>query len=242
MKKSVTNRRAPLKSLELAFKALKGQYQQRKAQAEKAVHEWRWATSSWFHIEPLWFERHGFAPGRKLRHEPLNSKYRVHCGLDRMGRVVVERGYHEFGFDETFYNWSCEPIEVAHFDYWIGYDRRIRGKGPINLLFVKMEGGRVISTDRASRLGTGEYKREEYQWDGSRLTEVRVYGAVRSRGRPSRLLLHHTERAHYNREGLVHRVENVWPPLKKSLKKFRPKESIEVMFERRGNKIYRNCR
>lgn len=54
-------------------------------------------------------------------------------------------------------------------------------------------------------------------------------------------MLLRTDRAHYDKEGVVRRVEHVWPPLKKSLKKFRPKERIEVMFERRGNKIYRNC-
>lgn len=228
MRKSVTNRREPLKSLESAFKGLKGQYPQRKALAEKTVHEWRWATWCWFEIQPLYFERHGFTPGRKLRQEPPNLKGHVQCGLDQMGRVVVEREYNEFGFYETFYNWNCEPVEVARFDY-------DPIKTPINLMVAKMEGGRVISSDRTTTQG---YTREEYQWDESLLTEVRVYSAVRSQGRLSPLLLHHTERAHYNKEGLVQRVENVWPPLKK----LRPKEQIEVMFERRGNKIYRNCR
>ncbi len=196
------------------------------------MHEWRWATSSWFEVQPLYFERHGFAPGRKLRHEPPNPKGRVQCGLDRMGRVVVERRYNEFGFYETFYNWSCEPIEAAHFDYGS------KEKPPINLTVVKTEGGRVVSSDTAAIHG---YTREEYRWDGSLLTEVRVYHAMRRRGRLSPLVLLRTDRAHYDKEGVVRRVEHVWPPLKKSLKKFRPKERIEVMFERRGNKIYRNC-
>jgi hypothetical protein len=99
-----------IEPLDRAFAALGKEYAARKSLSENSVREWRWYTSHWFDLRPLYFESNGWAPGRPLHKTSANPGC-VCCGLDAQGRVVVEREYDEFSeFKETFYNWDCEPI------------------------------------------------------------------------------------------------------------------------------------
>jgi hypothetical protein len=211
--------------VETAFAALAGEYRFRKGLAEGAVHEWRWGTGSWFDLRPLYFERHGWAPGRRLRQVPSHPDGLIECGLDRMGRVLVEREFNKFGFYETFYRWASEPLEVAHFHHW-------PEKPPINLVVVHMAGDRAVASDMAAIHG---HTREEYRWDDDLVREVDVAYAKRVNGHLSPLLPQHRVRARYDEGGAVQRVERLWPP---SLP-WRVEEVVEVTFERRGKRIFR---
>src|ERR1700689_4386671 len=71
----------PMKRTESAFSKLGGEYLARKKFSEGKVREWKWASWCWYEIQPLYFERHGWAPGRTLREPPSNPDKRVECGL-----------------------------------------------------------------------------------------------------------------------------------------------------------------
>ena len=212
--------------LESAFAALSGEYRVRKNAAETAVCDWQWATRSWFDVRPLHFERLGIAAGRRLRREPPDHRNRVACGLDRDGRVVVERQFNGLSFYETFYTWAADSVEAAHFDY-------AGEKSPINLLRARMTDNRVVASDMAATHG---YSRETYRWDGGLVREIDVRHARRESGVLAPLRPWHTVKAHYSDDGVLQRVELVWPPSVVQ----RPEGFVEIMFERRGKTIYRN--
>jgi hypothetical protein len=217
--------------LESAFAALRGEYGARKKAAEGAVCEWQWATFSRIDVRPLHFERNGIRPGRPLRQEPSGRRNYVAYGLDREGRVVVERQHNEQGFYETFCVWGAGSPESARFDYYVERRRgRCMGKEPINLLRASMQDGRIVAADLAGAYG---YTREEYRWEGNLVREVRVLNAPRRDKVLAPLQAVHTARAHYDDDGVLQRVERIFPtaggePL------------VEIMFERRGKKIYWN--
>ncbi len=208
-----------------AFSQLGGQYHSRKQSSEGTVCEWKWATWCWFELQPLYFERHGWAPGRMLRQGPEKLKHQVECGLDHAGRVAVQREYHGSGFAETFYDWNAKPIEVAHFNYE-------PEKKPITLLLVQLDRGRAIASFQSAVHG---FTREDYIWSGSVVSKVDVHYAKRVQGVLDSLRPWHTARAQYDSKEVVQRVELVWPPDPPQ----RPNEIVELMFERRGNRIHR---
>jgi len=214
-----------LEQVESAFAKLASEYRSRKRLCEGTVRDWRWATWSWFDPRPLYFERHGFTPGRRLRQAPADKYGYVCCGFDEFGRVTVEREFNKFGFYESFYNWTADAIQVAHFDY-------APDKKPINLLVVRIVGSRAISSSVAATHG---HEREDYHWDGDQVRQVDVSHARREQGHLEDLKPLHTARARYNEKGLVQRVELVWPASPPA----QLEEIIELMFERRGKKIYR---
>jgi hypothetical protein len=186
-----------IEQVESAFANLDGEYLSRKTRSERTVREWRW-----FDLRPLHFERHGFAPGRRLRQTPADRYGCVCCGFDEMGQVAVEREFNEFGFYETFYNWTANPIEVAHFDY-------AGDKKAINLLIVRTDEARVISSSVAATHG---HTREDYEWDGSQVRQVAVSHARREQGRLEDLRPWHTARALHGDKGVVRRADILWPP------------------------------
>ena len=220
------NRVTIFERAESAFSVLRDEYRLRKGLAERAVNEWQWATSSWFDVRPLYFERNGWPRGRRLRKVPPDPNGRIECGLDRLGRVVVERQHNEFGFYETFYNWATDPLEVAHFDY-------SPEKAPINLLVVHMDGdGRAVTSNVAAIRG---HTQEAYRWDGSLVREVNVAHGERANGHLAPLLPLHKARARYDERGVVQRVELLWPPSPPT----RIEDTVELMFERRGARLFR---
>ena len=214
-----------VEKLESAFASLAGEYSFRKKLAEKSVREWRWATFTWFDLRPLYFERAGYAPGRRLRQAPANRYGRAYYGLDEEERITVERDFNEFGFYETFYNWASDPVEVAHFDY-------SPDKKPINLMIVRRVENRPISSSTAA---INSYIHEDYQWDGELVSHVVRRVAPREHGSLQDLRHWYTAEATYGNKGVILRVELHWPPAPPE----RTDPIVEVMFERRGNRIYR---
>jgi hypothetical protein len=214
-----------MKRAEVAFSKLGVEYFARKKISEGAVSEWKWASWCWFEVQPLYFERHGWAPGRTLRQTPTKRDGRVECGFDEMGRLAVERQYNEFGFYETFYDWSAKPIEVAHFDY-------SPEKKPINIILVEMDHERAVASFTSAIRG---FTREEYKWVGPLVHEVDVHYAKRDNGKLSALRPWHIAKAQYDDAGVLQRVELVWPLAPPE----RPKPTVELMFERRGTRIWR---
>jgi hypothetical protein len=212
-----------IERLDSAFASLANEYRPRKAVAEQAVRDWRWATSGWFDLRPLYFEQHGFPRGRTVRQSPQREGC-VCCGLDASGQIVVERQFNEFGHYETFIDWDKAPIEAAHFDY-------APEKKAINLLLAWREEGRTIRSAVAAIHG---YTAEEYLWGRHGVTEVRIDRADRKDGKLSALYPLHRVRASYADDGTLKRVERVWPA-----GGTRTTESVEIMFERRGKRIFR---
>ncbi len=207
---------------ESAFAALRGEYRERKKKAEKAVREWKWATFIWFDLQPLYFERHGLARGRRLRQAPLKPRNVVSCGLDEMGRVVVVREFDEVGFYETFYHWSPNAVEAARFD------SSKKKKEPINLLVVQMDAGRPVASFAAASLG---FSSEEYHWAGSCVDEIKVFHAARVGRKLAPLRFLHAAKAFYDAKDVLQRVEIHWPP---SLPEC-TKVIVELAYEQRQN-------
>ena len=204
---------------------LGSEYHLRKARAEDGVREWIWGTWCWFDPRPLHFERHGWAPGRRLRREPEIPDSHVSCGFDESGCVLVERQYNEHGFYETFYEWNATVLEAAHYDYF-------SDKKPISFMVVQTEDGRAMSSDVAA---TNGYTREAYHWDGAVVREVKVEYAKRRDGQLESLGPWHTARATYNDHGKLQRVDLLWPASPPE----RPDTTVELMFERRAGRIFR---
>ncbi|HEX6000941.1 MAG TPA: hypothetical protein VFZ16_16330 [Hyphomicrobiaceae bacterium] len=221
--------------LEAAFAKLGGEYRARKEASERVVCAWQWATFSMFDVRPLHFEQNGIKPGRPLRRKPSTRHNFVAYGLDRERRVVVERDHNEHGFYETFYEWTTDSVEAAHFDYYAEQTSSGRGVGKkaINLLRASMTNGRIVASDMAAAQG---YTREEYRWEGGLVREVWVLHAVRRDGVRPPLRPSHTTRAHYDEDGVLKCVDRVWPAADVG----RLEDLVEIMFERRGKTIYWN--
>ena len=105
-------------------------------------------------------------------------------------------------------------------------------KKAINLMIVRTDGARVISSSGAATHG---HTREDYEWDGDQVRQVVVSHARREQGHLEDLRPLHTAKAFYDNKGAVQRVELLWPPAPPK----QPEAIIELMFERRGKKIYR---
>lgn len=213
-----------MEQLDAAFAVLASEYRLRKALAERAVRDWRWATSSWFDLRPLYFESNGWPHGRAVRHQPAHREGCVCCGFDSTGRVVVERQFNRFGCYETFFNWDTTPVEAAHFDY-------AREKKPINLLVVWIEAQRPMQSAVAAIHG---YTHETYVWGSHGVTEIRVTNVNRKDGTLSALDLSQLVKASYGDDGTLTKVERVWLAADSTLG-----DITEVMFERRGKRIFR---
>jgi hypothetical protein len=217
-----------VQKLESAFASLGSEYSFRKKLAEKAVQKWHWATFTMFDPRPLYFERAGFGPGRRLKQAPSNRYGRAYYGTDEKGRITVERDFNEFGFYETFYNWASDLVEVTHFDY-------ASDKKPINFTIVCLNENRALSSNTAA---IGSYSEEEYQWDGELVSQVILRQARREQGSLEEIQHWYTAKATYDHQGVLQKLELHWPPDPPK----RAEPSIEVMFERRGKRIYRRHR
>lgn len=211
--------------IELAFASLSEEYDSLKVSTECRVKFWRWSTSPWFDPRPLHFERMGHAAGRQLRTEPANRVGRVCCGFDEQSRVVIERNFNELGYYETFFNWTTESVEAAHYDY-------SPEKKPINRLSVTLVDNRAISSVRSAIHG---FIRELYEWRGSLLISVFREQAKREDGHIGRFTPLHATAIDYDDNGVLSRIVDRWP---KSAE-IGSTEITELVFERRGGKIYR---
>jgi hypothetical protein len=199
------------------FDALKSQYDERKVTAEREVSSWRWASGPWFDARPLYFERHNDRPGRLLKKPPASPKNRVEVGFDAAGQVLVQREHNEFGCYESFYRWDTSPAEVARYHYH-------SDKDAINLLVLASDGRRLEASHLVAQQG---WVREEYVWEGPRLSEVVVCHAPRVAGHYLTLEALHVARALYQGEHLA-RVELHWPSQPPS----RPEPIVEIAWLR----------
>jgi hypothetical protein len=115
-----------LTQLEGAFNQAAKEYELRRAEAERQVVEWRWASRDLFSLRPLEHRRRGLAPGRYLKKEPLDNADRCHIGHDALGRVVIERaapwGVKSDGSyrDETFVRYEKGSAESAQYTHHAG--------------------------------------------------------------------------------------------------------------------------
>lgn len=140
---------------EAAFRAMGKQYHARKKAAESLVVRWVWSKRYLFSIQPMHAETSDCSYGRPLAKAPTQKKDHFETGYDEAGRVVVERQYAERGRYETFYDWSADPIEVAHYNY-------DSAKEPINMLhaYVRKDGC-IVETYMAARYG---FAKKKYVW------------------------------------------------------------------------------
>jgi hypothetical protein len=137
----------------------------------------------------------------------------------------VERYYNEFGFYETFYDWTSGRPVAAHYDY-------SPEKAPIYLLVTHTDAGRVVESHHAATHG---FALEAYRWTGDLVSEVSIRVAERKGRKLGRLRPYQRVRARYNAAGVLARVEVVWLPSPPE----RPDEDLQVPFQRRGGRILR---
>ncbi len=210
--------------MEAAFAALSRDYTARKKAAEGKVCDWKWSKSPWFDPRPLHFERQESRPGRLMRTPPADPVDHCECGLDSVGRVVVERQYNEVGVSETFYDWSADPVE------WAGYDSGGK-KGPIFVALAPMESGRAVASYDSARYG---YMSEEYHWVGAHVDEVKEFYAKRDddTGKLGPLTLFRRATAEYDAKEVLERVVCHWLPSPPR----NPKGGSKVTYERRKAK------
>lgn len=71
-------------------------YQELKQRCEARVARWEWGTSRLHSLRPHDAETLGLTPGKWLPKAPAKRHNKVEYGLDRDGRLVVERRYHDF--------------------------------------------------------------------------------------------------------------------------------------------------
>jgi hypothetical protein len=200
------------------FARLAGQYRARKAQAESLVRSWSWATKEVWHINPLYFEMNGERPGRRLNKKPAGRAF-YSFGFDDSGRMVVQRRHNEFGCYETFYDWSKDPVEIAHFDY-------DKSKKPINLCLAKYVDGRLVQTATSAIV-------ESYAWAGPHLTRIQIRVAERVGKVWQKLEDYQVVKPSYDSDGSVQRVVIDWLPRPPHVTKLH----TEVVFQRRDKPV-----
>lgn len=140
-----------------------------RAASEAAVQRWAWASGPRPTIEPFYFERHGFSPGKLIAKPRAAPPAGVHAyGYDAAGRVVLEREYTEWPglTKDTYWVHHDDGIEQWHFDHeW-------EGVAPIiHVGWFALRRGRLASSSFAYRRGTAA--RTRYTWTAGRLSRAR---------------------------------------------------------------------
>lgn len=206
---------------EKAFRKLGKEYAGRKAIAQKLVVDWGYSKRSVFDIRPLQDEVSGWPPGRRLKSKPADLKNIFETGYDAAGRVVMERQYTESVklFYETFYDWSVDPIQIAHYDY----DTE---KQPIFSMFAEVIEGRVVATWVAAKMGLSY---DVYHWQADRCIRIDSYYSARTSGKRRPLSLFSIVKATYDKGGVLLRVAN---------HSNESDDDPEITFELRGEKEY----
>jgi len=210
-----------LATVQKRFAKLAREYRARKALAESLVRSWSWAANEIWHFNPLYFEMNGERPGRRFNKKPAAKEF-YSFGFDDSGRMIVQRQHNEFGYDETFYDWSKDPIEVAHFDYG-------KSKKPINLCLAKYVDGRLVQTATSAVAGDNV---ESYHWQGPRLSRIENRVAERSGRTVQKLEDYQIVKATYASDGSLKGVVIDWQPRTPHVQKL----ETEVVFERRDDK------
>lgn len=155
-----------LEQLEERFADARRSYGFRKETIERTVREWAWFTSPSHDPRPLYFEREGDTPGRRLRREPKSIAGKYHIGFDSPGKLVVERIYVlPDACYETFIFSQGEVVELTRYDY-------SSEKGVVSVAHIKYDmKGRMLWYALKGREGSW---REEYFWREALLTRVEV--------------------------------------------------------------------
>ena len=205
-----------LSQAERGFARLTEQYEQRNELAANLVRNWEWATKAFWNLNPIYFEMNSERPGRRLAKEPTSKRDSYCCGIEAAGRIVVERQASEYGDNETFYDWSSNPVEVAVYE----------NKSPVNLCLAIFDDRRVLRAAQSAIYGSAV---EEYHWDGPRVTRIDIQYAERTSAGLQSVEPYQTVRPEYDEKGDVLRVLIDWLPRMPDVRKL----ETEVVFERR---------
>lgn len=207
-------------AVEKRFARLARQYKDRKALAESHVCSWAWATKQVWHMNPLHFEMNAERPGRPFKKKPAAWKRTFSYGTDDSGRVVVERDPTALGCYETFYDWSKNPVEIAHFSY-------NEDKSPIYLGLAKYVAGHLTQIATSATGGTGV---KSFHRDGPHVTRIEYQFADRTDKGLQELADYQIIRATYESDGSVRRVVIDWLPRPPHVRKL----TSEVVFNCRS--------
>jgi hypothetical protein len=126
------------------------EYASLKAECEREVVQWRWASWRMFAETPYQIERNRSGRGRWLSEDAAPPDGAIEYGFDARGRVVVQRqlvvvkGWPDAHY-ETFLRYDAGGIDGTHYGY--------RPKEPINVTRVTVETGRVTRFERLAKHG-----------------------------------------------------------------------------------------
>ena len=207
-------------------------YAPRREAAEARIANWAWATAVYFDPRPLHFERHGWAPGKRMKVRPANVSHHVQCGVDVNGDILVERKYP--GFDEThfyerFFAYGLEQVEA------VSFSQHPDGKFITNITQVDLQNGRPA---RSVAIGAAGLSEEVYKYSRQRVERLDFFHHEGIGSDVVEMELWNAIRADYSEDGKLQRVRRQWPV--RSSSPPGSKASSEIVFERRGTRIYRH--
>lgn len=181
------------------------------------MESWEWATSPWFDVRPLWFERHNDLPGRRLKAVPKRTDNRTEVGLGRDDIVWVERNHTKFGPYETLFRWEKSAVESVRYHF--------HAQDPINWIRCSFIEGRATESLLVAEMG---WIREVYEYSKHRLTAVHVEHAPRNANHFLPLQPLHVAIPCYDADDALERIELHWPPDPPG----RPESVVEIAFLR----------
>lgn len=162
------------------------------ARAAVEVVRREWYTGLPFDMRPLYFERFGWPPARRLAQRPAPDEDCHEIGFDAAGRPAALT-YHHSGqpYYERFWDYSGWPDTVEEVTFFAG------GR-PTHLLRCTYSDGRMRVAQEVPAGSHGDGY-EEYEYSGDAVTRVRFVGEFKS-----------TFNAAYDDRGHLSRLEQVF--------------------------------
>lgn len=186
--------------LDAWFTRARGEYAQRKRDAEAAVVRWEWATGAVHELQPFSFERNRFSRGKPLKAPPeFPAEGDRAYGFDGEGRLRVERSHSGFVRDgaswcyETFFEHL--PGRVDAVAYHHHPDKEV-----VSVRRARWEEGRLAVLAMHGMLGGSV---ERYAYDGARLARIAAEGERWDPPLPWRRL----DTLHYDADGTLVRID-----------------------------------
>jgi hypothetical protein len=113
--------------------------------------------------------------------------------------VVVERQPSDYGCNETFYDWSKDPAEVAFFE----------NKRPINFGLASYKDGRIVQFAQSAE---GGCTLETFHWEGTQLSRIEILYAERTENGLQKLADYQVARAEYDAGKNLRKLIIDWLP------------------------------